>query len=181
MAHIWLDDHGRDIISILRDGLSFVRCVQYSLVAVYNEIYSIGEITEKILSKIRRKILFYKGCLEGNAEIEAVVENIETYFDTHFYSTDIFDLLVMATLNVFRITIWVFQEDEKKMFQSIWFVTDDKINQRRHIHMMLYREKDDSIGLGHHYNSVVRKKYNNSEVILAKKLKTLTMEKTLLI
>ena len=29
--------------------------------------------------------------------------------------------------------------------------------------MMLYHEKDDSIGLGHHYNSIVRKKYNNGE------------------
>ena len=130
---------------------------------VYNEIYSIGEIKEKILSEIRRKILFYKGCLEGMADIEDVVEHIETYFDTHFYSTDIFDLLVMATLNVFYITIWVFQEDEKKMFQSIWYVMDDEISQRRHIHMMLYHEKDDSMGLGHHYNSVVRKKYNNGE------------------
>ena len=163
MTHIWLDYHGTDIISIPQDGLSFVQCVQYSLVVVYNEFYSISEIKEKILCEIRRKIVFYQGCLEGMADVEDVVEHIETYFDTHFYSMDIFDLLVMATLNVFQITIWVFQEDDKNMFQSIWYVTDDEISQRRHIHMMLYHKKDDIIGLGHHYNSIVRKKYNNGE------------------
>ena len=163
MAHIWLDDHGRDIVSIPWDGLSFVHCVQYSLAAVYNKIYSTAEIKEKILSEIRRKITFYRGSLQGVADAEGVVENIETYFDTHFYSTDIFDLLVMVTLNVFRITIWVFQEDEKKMLQSIRYVMEDEISQRRHIHMMLYNQKDDIMGLGNHYNSVVRKKYNNGE------------------
>ena len=49
------------------------------------------------------------------------------------------------------------------MFQSIRYVIDDEISQRRHIHMMLFWEKDDIIGLGHHNNSIVRKKYNNGE------------------
>ena len=131
--------------------------------SVYNEIYSISEIKEKVLGKIRRKILFYQGCLEGIGDVEDVVEHIETYFATHFYLMDIFDLLVMATLNVFQITVWVFQEDENNMFQLIQYVMDDEISQRRHIHMMLYHEKHDIIGLGHHYNSIVSKKYNNGE------------------
>ena len=103
---IWLDDHGRDIISIPWYGLSFVRCVQYSLVVVYNEIYSITEIKEKILCEIRRKIIFYQGCLAGMVDVEDVVEHIEKHILTPiFYSMDIFDLLVMVTLNVFRITV----------------------------------------------------------------------------
>ena len=117
MAHIWLDDHGRDIISKPQDGLSFVQCVQYSLVAVYKEIYSIGEIKEKILSKIRRKSLFYKGCVEGMADIQDVVKNIETYFWTPISIQQIYiDLLVMATLNVFRITILGFSKKTRKCF-----------------------------------------------------------------
>ena len=49
------------------------------------------------------------------------------------------------------------------MFQSVWYVTDDEVSQWWHAHMIFYCDKDDSVGLGHCYNSIVQKKYNNGQ------------------
>ena len=55
----------------------------------------------------------------------------------------------------FCITIWIFKEDERHMFQSVQYVTDDEVSQWWHAHMIFYCDKDDAVGLGHRYNSVV--------------------------
>ena len=79
----------------------------------------------------------------------------------NFFSNDIFELLVTATLNVFHITIWIFQEDNENNFQTVRYLTEDEISQRRHVHILLYRDRDDPIGISNHYNSVLKKKYTN--------------------
>ena len=89
------------------------------------------------------------------------LEDMKTYFEKNFFSNDIFELLVTATLNVFPITIWMFQEDNENNFQTVRYLTDDEISQRRHIHILLYRDRDDPIGITNHYNSVLKKKYTN--------------------
>ena len=108
-----------------------------------------------ILEEITNKRHFYEEYIKGKSDVQDVIEDIHTFFETKFYSKDIFDLLITAILNVFRITIWIFKEDERNMFQSVRYVTDDEVSQWRHAHMIFYCDKDDSVGLGHHYNSVV--------------------------
>ena len=152
---MWLDEHGRDIVTILHDGLSLIHCVQHNLGVVYNEKHSLHEMKKLILEEITKKRQFYQECIQGKSDVQDVIEDIHTFFETKFYSKDIFDLLITAILNVFRITIWIFKEDEQNMFQSVRYVTDDEVSQRQHAHMIFYCDKDDSAGLGHHYNSVV--------------------------
>ena len=70
------------------------------------------------------------------------------------------------------------------MFQLIGYVTDDEISQRRHIHMMLYREKDDCIRLGSPLQQRCEEEIQTmvqGTLISAKKFKILTVMKTLLI
>ena len=154
-AHVWLDEHGRDIVTILHDGLSLIRCVQHTLGVVYDEKHSLHKMKKLILEEITNKRHFYEECIKGKSDVQDVIEDIHTFFETKFYSKDIFDLLITAILNVFHITIWIFKEDERNMFQSVQYVTDDEVSQWRHAHMIIYCDKDDSVGLGHCYNSVV--------------------------
>ena len=162
-AHVWLDEHGRDIVTILHHGLSLIHCIQHTLGVVYHEKHSLHEMKKLILEEITKKRQFYEECIEGKSDVQDVIEDIHTFFETKFYSKDIFNLLITAILNVFRITIWIFKEDERNMFQSVRYVTDDEVSQRWHAHMIFYCDKDDSVGLGHRYNSVVRKKYNDGQ------------------
>ena len=152
---MWLDEHGRDIVTIPRDGLSLIFCIQHTLGVVYDEKHSLHEMKKLILEEIMKKCQFYQDCIKGTSHVQDVIKDIHTFFETKFYSTDIFDLLITAILNVFRRTIWIFKEDERNMFQSVWYITDDDVSQRWHAHMIFYCDKDDAVGLGHHYNSVV--------------------------
>ena len=160
---MWLDEHGRDIVTIPHDGLSLIHCVQHTLGVVYDEKHSLHEMKKFILEEITKKSQFYQECIKGKSDVQDVIEDIHTLFETKFYSKDIFDLLITAILNVFRITIWIFKEDERNMFQSVQYITDDEVSQWWHAHMIFYCDKDDAVGLGHHYNSVVQKKYNDGK------------------
>ena len=160
-AHVWLDTKGRDIISMPEDGLSFLRCVQHTLGVVFEEKVSIEEMKGRILEEINTKKNFYQDCLGGKSDLHDALEEIRTYFETNFFSNDIFELLVTATLNAFRITIWIFQEDNDSNFQTVRYFTDDEVSQRRHVHILLYRDRNDQIGISNHYNSVLKKKYTN--------------------
>ena len=144
-----------------QDGLSFLRCVQHTLGIVYKEKLSIEQMTAWILEEMNTKINFYKDCLAGKKDVHDALEDMKTSFETNFFSNDIFELLVTVTLNVFRITIWMFQEDNENNFQTVRYLTDNEISQRRHIHILLYRDRDDPIGITNHYNSVLKKKYTN--------------------
>ena len=129
--------------------------MQHTMGVVYDEKLSLPQMKNLILEEITKKPCFYQDYLDRKSHVEDVIEDIHTFFETQFYSNNIFDLLITAILNVFRITIWIFKEDERNMFQLIWYITDDEVSQCRHAHMILYCYKDDAVGLGHHYNSVV--------------------------
>ena len=77
---------------------------------------TLHEMKKLLLEEITKKCQFYQDCIKGTSHIQDVIEDIHTFFETKFYSTDIFDLLITAILNVFRITIWIFKEDERNMF-----------------------------------------------------------------
>ena len=91
-----------------QDGLSFLRCVQHTLGVVYKEKLSIEQMKARILEEMNTKINFYKDCLAGKKDVHDALEDMKKYFKTNFFWNDIFELLVTATLNVFRITIWMF-------------------------------------------------------------------------
>ena len=141
--------------------MSFLRCIQHTLGIVYNEKLSIEQIKQKILEEITMNIDFYEDCLAGKKDVNDSLEDIKTYFETNFFSSDIFEVLVTAALNVFRITIWIFQEDNENNFQTVRYLTDDEISQRRHVHILLNRDGDDPIGISNQYSSVLRRKYTD--------------------
>ena len=159
-AHVWLDEKGREIVNIPGDGLCFLRSLQHTLGVVFKEKYSIGSMITKIKDEVKKRPAFYQQFLIDAAEPEDVIEELQTFFDTHFFSTEVVDLLVGIAVNVFRITLWIFQEDDDGMCQTIKYCTPDEESRRRHVHMILYRDKNDLRGLGNHYNTIIKKSIN---------------------
>ena len=159
-THISLDKKGREIVNIPGDGLCFMRSLQHTLGVVFKEKYSIGSMITKIKEEVKKRPTFYQQFLLDATEPEDVIEELQTFFDTHFFSTDVVDLLVGIAVNVFHITLWIFQEDQNGMCQTIKYCTPDEESQRRHVHMILYRDKNDPRGLGNHYNTIIKKSIN---------------------
>ena len=115
----------------------------------------------KILSEVRRIPDFYQKFLVTEDATTSVVDELANFFLTKFFATDIVDLLVGASMKAFRVTLWIFQEDSNGNFQTVQYPNDDDdASKRRHVHMILYRDKNDPRGLGNHYNSVVKKSKN---------------------
>ncbi|MCG8623655.1 MAG: hypothetical protein MJE68_16885 [Proteobacteria bacterium] len=68
--------------------------------------------------------------------------------------------MVGVCINVFHVTLWILQEDASGNVETINYSTPDERCKRRHVHMILYRDRNDPKGLGNHYNSVVKEKIN---------------------
>ncbi|MCG8622003.1 MAG: hypothetical protein MJE68_08425, partial [Proteobacteria bacterium] len=100
-AHVWLEEEkGREIVEILGDGLCFVRSLQHTLGIIYGEKYSIATMKQKIMQEIRRKAVFYQQFLEHCTDPDDVVHEMQTFFNTQFFATEIVDLLVGVCINV---------------------------------------------------------------------------------
>ena len=100
-AHIWLDEKGREIVNIPGDGLCFMCSMQHTLGVVFKEKYSIGSMITKIKEEVKKRPAFYQQFLLDATEPEDVIEELQTFFDTHFFSTDVVDLLVGIAVNIF--------------------------------------------------------------------------------
>ena len=160
-AHVWLEQKGREIVEIPGDGLCFLRSMQHTLGIIHGEKYSIEEMKNKIISEVRTNPDFYQDFLVYDPNTN-VVEELENFFLTKFFATDCVDILIGASLNAFQITLWIFQEDSNGNFQTVQYSSNTDISKRRHVHMILYHDKNDPRGLGNHYNSVVNKSKNKS-------------------
>ena len=73
-AHVWLDEHGRDIVTIPHDGLSLIHCIQHTLGIVYNEKHSLHEMKKLILEEITNKRKFYEECIKGKSESKMLLK-----------------------------------------------------------------------------------------------------------
>ena len=154
------------MVTIPADGLSFLRALQYALGMVYNEKYSIGTIMAKIIEEVKKRPNFYQQFILDCTEPHDVIKELQTFFDTHFFLTDIFELLITVFVNVFRIMIWIFQEDENSMCKTTKFCTDNQESKRHHVHMMLFANRNDTRGLGNHYNTILKKRINNGRTYI---------------
>ena len=57
--HVWLDERGREIVDIPRDGLCYFRALQNSLGVQYSQNYTLKEIEEKLIEEISQRPKFY--------------------------------------------------------------------------------------------------------------------------
>ena len=87
-----------------------MRSLQHTLGVVFKEKYSIGSMITKVKEEVKKRPTFYQQFLLDATEPEDVIEELQTFFDTHFFSTDVVDLLVGIAVNVFHITLWIFQD-----------------------------------------------------------------------
>ena len=114
---MWLDSKGREIISMPEDGISFLRCIQHTLGIVYNEKLSIEQIKQKILEEINTKIDFYEDCLAGKKNVNDALEDIKTYFETNFFSSDILNCWSLLLLMYFALRSGFSRKTTKIIFK----------------------------------------------------------------
>ena len=163
--HIWLEERGREIVEIPPDGLCFLCTLQHCLLVQYNEKYSLKEIQEKILHEIKSKTQYYMAFHTASTPTE-IISQVQQYFDTHRFAWDIVDVIIGLCYNIFSVTLWIFQSNTAEKMDSISYTTDEHTAKRRHIHMVLYRERGDKEGFGNHYNVVVSQKKNQGQMYI---------------
>ena len=161
--HVWLEERGREIVEIPPDGLCFLRALQHCLLVQYNEKYSLKEIQEKILNEIKSKTQYYMAFHTASTPTE-IISQVQQYFHTRRFACDIVDVIIGLCCNIFSVTLWIFQSNAAEKMDSISYTTDEHTAKRRHIHMVLYRERGDKEGFGNHYNAVVSQNKNKGQM-----------------
>ena len=159
--HVYLAEKGKEIVQIPGDGLCFFRGLQNCLGVQYNENFSMEEIKQRIIGEITCRPKFYLRFHPSAQTAQGLKDDIIKFFRSRVFACDTVDLLIGASCNTFDITLWVYQEDEHHIMNSIQYSTGKDSQKRRHCHMILYRNKNDIKGLGSHYNSIVSIKKNN--------------------
>ena len=159
--HVYLAEKGKEIVQIPGDGLCFFRGLQNCLGVQYNENFSMEEIKQRIIGEITRRPKFYLRFHPCAQTAEGLKDDIIKFFHSRVFACDTVDLLIGVSCNAFDITLWVYQEDEHHIMNSIQYSTGKDSQKRRHCHMILYRNRNNIKGLGSHYNSIVSIKKNN--------------------
>ena len=93
-----------------------------------------------------------------------MISQVQQYFDTRRFACDIVDVIIGLCCNIFSVTLWIFQSNAAEKMDSISYTTDEHTAKRRHIHMVLYRERGDKEGFGNHYNAVVSQNKNKGQM-----------------
>ena len=158
---MYLDEKGKEIVSIPADDLCFFRGVQNNLGVQYDIKYSIDEIEEIILIKIGKRPKFYLGFYPEAENKKQLLEIVKEFFITKSFASTTVDLLIDATCNAFDFTLCVYQKNEKDLMQCIEYSTGQESQKQHHCNLILYRDRNDIQGLGSHYNSIVSKRKNN--------------------
>ena len=159
--HVYLDEKGKEIVSIPADGLCFFRGVQNNLGVQYNKKYSIDEIEEIILIEIGKRPKFYLGFYPEAENKKRLLEIVKEFFITKSFASTTVDLLIGATCNAFDFTLCVYQENEKDLMQCIEYSTGQESQKQRCCNFILYRDRNDVQGTGSHYSSIISKMKNN--------------------
>ena len=155
--HVWLESKGREIIQIAGDGFCFLKSIQYCLWVQYKEFFTIDQITEKIIEEMESNTAFYQNFVVAG---QNAVAEVRKYFLTSFFASDIVDVVIGAACNTFLCTIWILQRNQDGIAHSIIYSAEKEEAQRKHIHLILYRDAGDDKGLGNHYNAIVSAKKN---------------------
>ena len=158
---MYLDEKGKEIVSIPADGLCFFWGVQNNLGVQYNKKYSIHEIEEIILMEIGKRPKFYLGFYPEAENRKWLLEIVKEFFITKSFASTTVDLLIGATCNAFDFTLCVYQKNEKDLMQCIEYSTGQESQKQRCCKLILYRDRNDIQGLGSHYNLILSKKKNN--------------------
>ena len=162
--HVWLDERGREIVDIPRDGLCYFRALQNSLGVQYSQKYTLKEIEEKLIEEISHRPKFYLTFYPQVTKKEALLADVHKFFKEKFFACDTIDMLIGTACNAFDITLWIYQQDEEENMHSIQYSTGQEAQTWRHCHLILYRDRNDIQGLGSHYNSIVSKKKNKGNI-----------------
>ena len=158
---MYLDEKGKEIVSIPSDGLCFFLGVQNNLGVQYNQNYSIHEIEEIILMEIAKRPKFYLGFYPKGENKKRLLEIVKEFFITKSFVSTTVDLLIGATCNAFDLMLCVYQKNEEDLMQCIEYSTGQESQKQCRCNLILYRDRNDIHGLGSHYNSIISKKKNN--------------------
>ena len=123
--HVYLDERGKEIVSIPADGLCFFQGVQNNLGVQYNKNYSIHEIEEIILMEIAKRPKFYLGFYPEGENKKRLLEIVKEFFITKSFASTTVDMLIGATCNAFDLTLSVCQK-MRKILCNVLNILPDK-------------------------------------------------------